>query len=510
MDSKEDSLRVRYSSKLIANFVGFGVSLLSQAIILRGLGPSLYGDFSFITNFFSQLVGFFDLGSSIAFFSKLSQRPREQKLIFFYMSFCLLMALLVLIFSLGLLFFNWGTVFWPGQQTIFIIAGILWGIMEWYSGVINNICDAHALTVQSEKIRIVQRGISCLLVILMFISGVFSLGKFFIYNYIIFGFLIGMWIRLLHRHGIRIFQHVGLTANEIWQYAVEFYEYCHPLVFFGGVAMVAGIFDRWLLQRYGGSVEQGFFGLSFKIGDICFLFVSALTPLLLREFSKSFSSNDFERMRKLFSRHIPLLYSITTFISVFIALQGHNLGWIFGGKGFSGAAVSITIMALYPLHRTYGQLSGSVFYATGQTHLFRNIGIAMRLLSLPVTYFLIAPKSSFGFELGSVGLALKFVIMQIIAVNIQLWFNTKFLRLSYSHFLWHQVYSVFMVLLVAKSAISFTDLFFQNPFLNVIISGIIYSVLIGLLVVVVPSILALSRSELKNLLFTEARQVFFR
>src|SRR3990167_5814650 len=84
---KQDSLKKRYIYKLFANFFGLGISFITQAVILRGLGPKAYGDFNFLTNFFTQFVGFIDMGTSTAFYTKLSQRPKEASLVSFYQYF---------------------------------------------------------------------------------------------------------------------------------------------------------------------------------------------------------------------------------------------------------------------------------------------------------------------------------------------------------------------------------------------------------------------------------------
>jgi len=42
-----DSLKKRYFFKLFSNFSGMAISLVTQAIIPRGLGPKNYGDFNF-------------------------------------------------------------------------------------------------------------------------------------------------------------------------------------------------------------------------------------------------------------------------------------------------------------------------------------------------------------------------------------------------------------------------------------------------------------------------------
>ena len=82
---KEDSLNKRYAYSLFANIVGLGAGMIAAMVIPRGLGPAAYGNFSFLTNFFQQLIGFLGLGTPNAFYTKLSQRPDEHKLISFYL-----------------------------------------------------------------------------------------------------------------------------------------------------------------------------------------------------------------------------------------------------------------------------------------------------------------------------------------------------------------------------------------------------------------------------------------
>ena len=98
MNMNPVSLKKRYLAKLAANLVGLGINLVTQAIIPRGLGPKAYGDFSFLSNFFTQIMGFLDMGTSIGFYTKLSQRQKDFGLVSFYLSFTGLFSFLLLMF----------------------------------------------------------------------------------------------------------------------------------------------------------------------------------------------------------------------------------------------------------------------------------------------------------------------------------------------------------------------------------------------------------------------------
>lgn len=58
------SLKKKYFYKLLSNIFNSIVSILIQLIAPRALGPKSYGDFNFLTSFFSNLTDFFDMGTS--------------------------------------------------------------------------------------------------------------------------------------------------------------------------------------------------------------------------------------------------------------------------------------------------------------------------------------------------------------------------------------------------------------------------------------------------------------
>jgi hypothetical protein len=122
---------------------------------------------------------------------------------------------------------------------------------------------------------------------------------------------------------------------------------------------------------------------------------------------------------------------------------------IIGGRDFKAAFLPVAIMAFFPLHQTYGQLSTAVFFATDQTRLYSYVMSIFLLLGLPVTYFLLAPAAFHGFGMGAIGLTIKMLAMNIIATNALLYFNAKLLHLPFGWYLSHQVVSVAVFMALA-------------------------------------------------------------
>lgn len=507
-NNPNDSLRKRYSYKLLTNLIGLPVYLVTQAIIPRALGPQIYGDFNFLTNFFAQVMGFLDMGTSVGFYTKLSQRPHETALISFYFYF-LLVSLIILFGAVAVTVKT--SVFhliWPGQTIWFIYLAAIWAIMTWILQLLQKITDSYGLTVNSEIARMFQRIIGMVLIAILFWFNLLQLNSLFYVNYLIMGLLTFCLVAIIRKTNYDKNLFI-LSIKQIKSYIKEFYHYSHPLFIYSLLSLIAGLFDRWLLQVFGGSIEQGFFGLAYQIGAGCFIFASAMTPLIMREFAIAFGETDLNRMAFLFRRYIPLFYSITAYLACFIAVQANNVVYIMGGKGFGGAVVSLTLMALYPIHQTYGQLSGSVFYATGQTALYRNIGIIFIVIGIPLTYFLIAPHSALGLDAGATGLAFKMLLVQILAVNVMLYYNSKLLNLNFWKYVGHQVVSLAGLLAIAFAAKFIVDMAILSHkyiILHFLSAMLLYTLIVLMAIVVKPVIFGVDREDL-TMAFAKLRSV---
>jgi hypothetical protein len=78
------------------------------------------------------------------------------------------------------------------------------------------------------------------------------------------------------------------------------------------------------------------------------------------------------------------------------------------------------IMLLYPVHQTMGQVGATMMYATERVGIQVIIGSAVMVLGMVTTYFVLAPPTNAipGFGLGSTGLTLKMVGIQVLSVNL--------------------------------------------------------------------------------------------
>lgn len=506
------SLKRRYMYKLVSNIFGFGINLIIAAIVPRALGPKSYGDYTFLNGFFLEMKIFFDSGVSIGFYNKLSRRQHEKGLISFYFRFLLLLFSLIL----GFVFLSQQTHIytrlWPSQSIGYVYMALIAMILAWFSQAVDQMADVFGLTMYSERARMLQKFLGLLLVVFLFFSHSLNLRSYFVYQYFNYLLLAGMCVWIIRSRGYFLFAGWRLTLTQIKKYLHEFYHYVHPLFIFAVVGMLLGILERWLLQVFGGSVQQGFYGLSYYIGVMCFVFTGAMTPLIIRDYSIAYAKKDFQRIAGLLRRYVPLLYAVTAYFSCFIAVNSDKVVLILGGSQYKSAELAVKIMAFYPIHQTYGQLSSSLLLSIDKTKLYRNIGISLSLLGVVISYFLLAPHRLMGLNLGATGFALKTVLINIISANCILYFNCRFLGVSFLEYLRHQALPVAcFILLAVLSSFTCNTLLKQGShvIVSVVLSGIIYTFLVMAAGYLFPAIFGLEKKHIRDAL-EKIKRVFAR
>ncbi|MEG6503222.1 MULTISPECIES: lipopolysaccharide biosynthesis protein [unclassified Desulfovibrio] len=513
MQSSTPTLARRYTFKLLANIATVPVYLVMEAILPRALGPQMYGNYSFATNLFQQLTGFLDMGTSTCFYNALSRRQNETGLATFYARVTVLVMGIILLAALALQAPLLGDLLMPDVPLWLAPLAALWAFLTWWGRVLRSMNDAVGATVASEMVRTVVSLFMVALLGLMFWQDWLNIHTLFAQQYLMLGLMaLGYWlVTRRHWRSRDVAVRFRLPAGQGKAYSREFFTYSHPLFVQALLSFLLLTAERWLLQWFDGSVQQGFFALSQKVSMACFLFVSAMTPLIMRELSIAWGHNDREAMGRLLTRFAPLLYVVAAYFSCFTLMEGSALVDFFGGAEFAAATLPVQIMALYPLHQAYGQLAGSVFHATGRTRVLRNMAALECVYGFTAAWFLLAPPEYMGLNLGAVGLALKTVAVQIITVNVYLWLASRFLPLSFWRNVAHQIWSLAVLLGLAwlcREGTLMAGLGDMDTFSRFFISGVLYSVGTVLLCLSLPALLGLSRQDLRELVarFKKSRQ----
>lgn len=502
------SLGRRYFFKLLANILAVPVYLLMEAILPRALGPQNYGNFNFATSLFQQFSGFLDMGTSTCLYNSLSKKPFCFSLFSFYARIIGIVGLLIFLCSLLFLAQNCAELLMPGVPAWIAPYAACWAFLTWLGRVFRSTNDAIGLTVSSELWRSAISILGVLLLAALYELNFLNLHTLFLQQYFVLAFSAGayFWVSINFWKKDHYKLTLKLSQRTSKNYAKEFFSYSHPLFIQAILSFLMLTVERWLLQWFDGSIQQGFFALSQKVSMACFLFVSAMTPLLMREFSIAWSKNNLAAMASLMKRFAPLLYALAAYFSCFTLIESKTLVYFFGGEEFAQALLPVQIMSLYPLHQAYGQIAGSIFHATGRTYILRNLTACECAYGLLAAWLLLAPNNLCGLNLGATGLALKTVCVQFISVNIYLYLASRLINFSFWKNFSHQILCVlcFLTVAILSREITFYLADAYPPAIELIImrfilSGFIYSIAILALFFYMPAMLGLSRQELKEL-----------
>jgi O-antigen/teichoic acid export membrane protein len=508
----DDSLKKKYLFKLSTNLIGFFINIATAGIVPRALGVNNYGNFNFISTILKQILSFLDFKTSVCFFTKLSQRQKEKNLIIFYTYYTLvILTLLIVVVTVISLT--------PLRQYVFaeievpvIYYALIYVILYWILDIFIKTLDATGQTVQLERRRIFNKIVSTLLVLILYFYDTLNLTVYFYYLYVTILLLIISLFLVLHKNigsDIKIYPFLKKKINIA--YINEFYIYSKPLAFFVFFGLVNISFDRWMLQIYGGSFQQGLYSFAFTLSNFSFLFITAIIPLFTRELSIASKENDTNKMAKVFRQYVPFLYALTAFFCSFMFVERESVIALFGGVEYIDAESTIGVMAFYPLVLTYSNLNGSVIYANGKTKIFFLQSLFFLPLGMLLTYIFLS-NGIFGLELGALGLAYKNLIIEFLSINVILFVNSRFLKINYLKYLLHMIGSVIPFIIFAYLSQYLISLLVHSIdlsselLISFLLSGFLYSVFtIIIILFCFPIIFGLQRHDVisftKNIFF---------
>jgi hypothetical protein len=198
------------------------------------------------------------------------------------------------------------------------------------------------------------------------------------------------------------------------------------------------------------------------------------------------------------------LYFVAGVGACFVVANSDHFSILMGGKLFAASAIPVAFVVLATLHRTYGQVTSTLYYATGNTKLYRNLAVLTSIGGMGVAWIMIAPHQYFGFQLGAVGLAVKTLLAEVLTANVLAVFACRYLGLSYRALLVHQIACggvLLMLALAVRMTLSLTlppSGGFIGLALQTALSGFLYMICVGFMVWALPWLAGVERVWLRQ------------
>ena len=413
------SIRWRFAFTLGANFFRALLSFLTGMLLARWLGPKAYGNMAFLLGTFLAVRQLLDLGSSSAFFTFLSQRARSRRFVgafFVWLAVQFLVPLLVV----GVLFpSRWIEAIWHGEERWLVLLAFAAAFMQ-YSvwPVVQQAGESQRRTVWVQGIGVAVGSVHLIAVVLLMYSG--ALGLYAIFVAIAVEYLLAAVVAQQQ------FSYATAGEAETGEDAGaramlrKYWNYCFPLILYSLMGFAYEFADRWLLQSYGGSVEQAYYAVGSQFAAIALIATTSILRIFWKEVAEAHDRKDHVRTGELYKKVSRLLYLAGAVIAGFLVPWSEELLRFILGTAYVGGATTMAIMLVYPVHQSMGQIGGTLLLATERVSIQVYTGIGFMILSMAVSYLVLASPDAMipGLGLASEGLAIKMFAMQLIQVNV--------------------------------------------------------------------------------------------
>ncbi len=499
------SIRSRFGISLFANLSKAALTFGTSLLVARGLGPDQYGRMMFLLGTFAAIRQLLDMGSSSAFFTFLSQRQRTRRYIGWYFSWLGVQFLLPFL-VIGLLFpFDWIDLVWKGERRELVVLAFTAAYMQsilWQA--VLQMGESQRLTHRVQGVAVFTAFAHLSVIFFALSSDWLEVRVVFIFMIIEWGAAAVLIIKWLH------FPSVPDELDRPTVIFKEFWHYCLPLVPYAWLGFAYEFADRWIMQMYSGSVQQAYYSVANQFGAIAAIATSSILNIFWKEIAEAHHQNNQERVALLYKKVTRGLFFVAAAGAGFLAPWSEEILSITLGASYVGGAMTLTVMFFYPLHQSMGQIGGTMAYATGRVAPYVKMGMVFMSSSIFVTYIVLAtPDAPLpGLAMGSLGLAGKMVVMQLIQVNALAFYLSRSLGIKFD---WSFQPVVALACagagLLAHSASQFLLDVSRYLWFALLVSGGVYAFLVLALLCVTPSLAGLRRADLFSAAATVLRVI---
>ena len=507
------SIRKRFLFSAGANAARAAISLSVGLIVARGLGPADYGNLAYLLGSFWAIRALLDLGTSSAFYTFIAQRGRGYHYYVVYFAwlafqFLFSVALVVLLLPAAIV-----AQFWLGLDRELILLALLATFLQ--NQVWLTVVQMHESVRQTVRIQLA--GVLIILAHLVLVAAMLF-GDWLSLHAVLWAivgeyFVAAIWLSATLRksyvaHAPSSAADVP-SADSLRMVLMAYARYCRPMAVIAVFSFAYEIVDRWLLQRYGGASQQGFYQVAAQLSTVSLLATTSILNIFWKEIAEANELGAHERVARLYRKTTQSLVFLAAFVSCFLAPWSEILVDVLLGRAYQAAWPVFMLMLFYPIHQAVGQINGTLFMATGRNSLYMKITVTGLLVSIPVAYVLIATGVGFGeigLGLGAMGLALKIVGLNFLFQNFQSWMISRHYGIAFQ---WLEQMGAILVLLLISSVCKYMVIQLQTfalPSFNVsqtlsmamgmAVAGLLYFAAAMGLVMRLPQLAGMTQDEL--------------
>lgn len=377
---------------------------------------------SYLLGSFIAVKALIDMGSGSAFYTFISQQARGRNYYVMYYAWLLIQFSVSILLVAVLMPQSLIDRLWLGHSRQLILLALIAAFMQqqvWTT--VTQLGESSRQTVKIQLLGLSIIGTHSVVIMFLYFGQWLSIAT--VLSAIICEYVVAT---LVSTRLISILQLHQATMDEVSIAKVlgEYWKYCRPLILVAIASFIYELTDRWMLQKYGGATQQGFYQISAQLATICLLATTSILNIFWKEISEANTRQDNARVAYLYNKVNRGLIMLGALISCFMVPWAEQIVSFLLGTAYQESWPIFAVMLIYPIHQSMGQVNGAMFFACSHTKMYTVISIIGQVISIPVTYLLLASSDDIlipGLGLGAMGLAIKMVGMNILLVNVQAW-----------------------------------------------------------------------------------------
>jgi O-antigen/teichoic acid export membrane protein len=441
---QSESVRSRYAVTLGAQVFRLLLSLISATIVPRALGPAIYGNYSFLLSTSSTLRGVLDTGTQQAFFTFSSQEHASGSLTRLYalvlsVQFSIVLVVIAVAGAVGKT--EW---LWHAQRLdqIFLVTVLDWLLFLALS--LQQLGDSKGLTTYQQLIGAAVALLTVVGLVLLRTTNTLNFYSFVWLSLAAAGLnCVILAYRLLIVNRALFWSGVLSVRN----YAGRWWSFTRPLILVQYYLPVVAYLGLFLIQKWYGSEEQGYYALALQWCAFAMVFTNSGVWIFWREVAHHTASRELHIAAGIYEQFSRLFFFLALVLSCWLSASSGLLVQVVAGERFRAAAAVLAIMAFYPVSQTLGQLTMVSLKAMERTGSYARWSVLLSIPDFLLTYILLAPPSAPvpGLHLGAVGLAIKTAVYGFMSVQVYDWLNCHFLGISYAAMLGRRIVALVTV-----------------------------------------------------------------
>ena len=493
-----ESIKSRFAVSFFANLVRGGLTFVTAIFLARWLGPTDFGKMSFLLGVFMAVRGFLDMGSSQAFFTLLSRRPRTRRFIAIFWGFIAIQLIVGLLLLFVLLPDSLMLALWSEESRVLLVLAFVATFMQgtvWTLAA--NMAEASRETIRAQKINTAVVVMHLVVVAVLALMG--ELAVPLVLAALVVEWSVAAWFASrLYVTQVDVVSTQNVDRDTPGSVFREIYVYCLPLLPTTIFVFAHDFADRWMLQRWAGATEQAYFSVAQQYSSVALLATASMLRILWKEIAEAHHLKNMQRVGMLYQRASRQLFFVGAFLAGGLQPLASELLNLTVGQAYVSGTLTMLIMLLYPVHQSMGQIGGTMMFATGHTKVYAMCTCVSILLGLVLAYFMLAPADAPvpGLHLGAEGLALKLVGVQIFSVNLLGWMIARIFGWRFD---WnYQIFALAGCLGFGWLSHYFISLCFGETgtlWISLSLQAFIYTGLIGFYLYFSPWLVSLTREE---------------